>query len=120
MVAGRGSRVAVSGPSTTLLQVMTTETTTRAYRGIARILDRNGLLIDVGKADLMVADEAAGEWTGTISVFKGSSVDMKLITGLVELADGRRALATVGPRQAVLADDLIAVPVHGVDGTIPF
>lgn len=99
--------------------IMTTEATTSSYSGIARILDRNGLLIDVGKADLSEAPET-GSWNGTLSVFKGSSVESKHITALVELADGRRALATVGPKVADLANDLIAVAVHGVDDVIPF
>ena len=98
---------------------MTTETAARTYSGKARILDRNGLLIDVGKAD--VAEETdAGTWGGTISVFRGASVEAKHITGLVELADGRRSLATVGPKLADLGNDLISVAVRGIDGVIPF
>lgn len=97
---------------------MTTETAARTYSGIARILDRTGLLIDVGKADLSTTDTAS--WSGTISVFKNSSVASKHVTALVELADGERALATVGPKTADLANDLIAVAVHGVDDRIPF
>lgn len=98
---------------------MTTETAARTYTGKARILDRNGLLIDVGKADLK-EDVETGSWGGTISVFKGASVEAKHITGLVELADGRRSLATVGPKLADLGNDLISVAVRGVDGVIPF
>jgi hypothetical protein len=97
---------------------MTTETTARTYTGIARILDRTGLLIDVGKAEL--STDANGDWSGTISVFKNSSVAAKHLTGLVQLADGQRSLATVGPKTADLDNDLITVAVHGVDGTIPF
>jgi hypothetical protein len=98
---------------------MTTETAARTYTGIARILDRNGMLIDVGKAEL-AEDVENGTWGGTLSVFKGSSVESKHITGLVELADGKRALTTVGPKTADLANDLIAVGVSGVDRQIPF
>ena len=98
---------------------MTTETAARTYTGIARVLDRNGMLIDVGRAEL-VEDVENGTWGGTLSVFKGASVESKHITGLLELADGRRALATVGPKTADLPDDLIAVAVHGVDRSIPF
>lgn len=98
---------------------MTTEAVAPTYTGIARILDRNGMLIDVGKADLFF-DAETHMWEGSISVFKGSSVESKHITGLVELADGRRALATVGPKTGDLADDLISVAVHGVDNRIPF
>lgn len=94
------------------------ETPSRTYSGKARILDRNGHLIDVGKAD--VATDENGSWAGTISVFKNSSVAAKHITGFVELADGRRGLATVGPKVADLENDLIWVAVHGVDDTVPF
>lgn len=97
---------------------MTTEAQPRTYTGKARILDRNGLLIDVGKAELAADDN--GSWSGTISVFQHASVAEKHITGLIETAEGRRALATVGPKTAELDNDLIAVAVHGVDGTIPF
>ena len=97
---------------------MTTEANPRSYTGKARILDRSGLLIDVGKAD--VAADENGSWSGIISVFKHSSVAAKHITGLVELADGKRGLATVGPKVADLENDLIAVAVHGVDNVVPF
>jgi hypothetical protein len=99
---------------------MTTEATPRTYSGIARVLDYNGWLIDVGKGEFGVDDPGAGSWSGTIAVFRGSSLDAKLVTGLVELADGRRGQATVGPRVATLQDDLVAVKVRGIDGTIPF
>lgn len=97
---------------------MTTEAPTRTYSGIARILDRTGLLIDVGKAELATDD--TGSWSGTISVFANSSVAAKHITGLVRLADGTQSLATVGPKTADLGNDLVAVAVHGIDDRIPF
>lgn len=99
---------------------MTTETASRTYTGIARVLDYSGWLIDVGKGEFTVDDEEVGAWSGTISVFRGSSLADKLITGLVEVADGRRAQATVGPQTASLADDLVLVGVKGIDGVIPF
>lgn len=97
---------------------MTTEAQPRTYSGRARILDRDGLLIDVGKAD--VTADGTGSWSGTIAVFKHASVAAKHITGLVELADGQRGLATVGPKVSDLDNDLIAVAVHGVDNVVPF
>jgi hypothetical protein len=99
---------------------MTTETTARTYTGIARVLDYSGWLIDVGRGDFTADDEEVGAWSGTISVFRGSSLADKLITGLVELADGRRSRATVGPKAASLAEDLVSVKVRGIDGVIPF
>lgn len=97
---------------------MTAEAAIHSYSGVARVLDNNGSLIDVGKADLSVDER--GDWSGTISVFKGSSLAAKHLTALVQLADGSRARATVGPKTADLQNDLIAVAVHGVDRTIPF
>jgi hypothetical protein len=94
---------------------MTLEASARTYSGLARFLDRNGLLIDVGRAEVAVTDPEIGAWGGTIAVFKGSSLEMKLLTGLVETSGGRRALATVGPKQADLANDLIAVKVVGIE-----
>ena len=100
------------------VEPMTTESATHTYSGKARILDRTGSLIDVGKAEVTTDDK--GSWSGSISVFKHSSVADKHITGLVELAGGRRGLATVGPKVADLDNDLIAVAVHGVDDVVPF
>lgn len=99
---------------------MTTETPTRTYTGLARFLDYNGWLIDVGKGEFAVDDEETGTWSGTIAVYRGSSLESKLLTGLVEIADGTRSRATVGPKVADLPEDLISVKVRGIDGVIPF
>lgn len=96
------------------------EASPRSYAGIARVLDYSGWLIDVGKGEFAVDDESTGAWSGTISVYRGSSLDSKVLTGLVELADGRRSRATVGPRAATLDDDLVSIKVRGIDGVIPF
>ncbi|MDH4116496.1 MAG: hypothetical protein OEX04_04005 [Acidimicrobiia bacterium] len=97
---------------------MTIETTSRTYEGIARILDRNGMLIDVGKAELMTTDPVG--WKGTLSVFKGSSLENKHITAIVRLATDQEGLATVGPKLADLGNDLISVAMTGVDDVVPF
>lgn len=86
-----------------------------SYSGIARILDRNGMLLDVGKAELTVTDSELGGWGGTVKVYKGSCLASKSLTVLVELADGSRALAQVGPEVGRLAEDLIDVKVIGID-----
>jgi hypothetical protein len=89
------------------------------YSGKARILDRAGMMLDVGKAELHATDPATGGWSGSLRVFKGSCLEAKSLTSLVELVDGKRALAQVGPKTADLPDDLIDVKVVGID-PIPF
>jgi hypothetical protein len=97
---------------------MTTETL-RSYAGKARILDRNGMMLDVGKAELAVTDADSGAWSGTLRVFTGSCLQAKSLTALVELADGGRALAQVGPKTADAEGDLVLVKVVGID-PVPF
>lgn len=86
-----------------------------SYSGKARILDRNGLLLDVGKADLVVTDPEAGIWSGTLRVFAGSCLQSKSLTALVELEDGSQALAQLGPMTGTAGKDLILLKVVGVD-----
>ncbi len=93
--------------------------TTGSYSGKARILDRAGMMLDVGKAALAATDPATRGWSGSLSVFKGSCLEAKSLTSLVELADGTRALAQVGPKVADLPDDLIEVKIVGID-PVPF
>ncbi len=94
---------------------MTTSTVT--YSGKARVLDRNGMLLDVGRAELAATDEWT--WTGTIRVFVGSCLQNKSLTVVIELDRGRRALAQVGPMIADGGKDLILVKVTGID-PVPF
>lgn len=94
---------------------MTTSTVT--YSGKARVLDRNGMLLDVGRAELAATDEWT--WTGTIRVFVGSCLQNKSLTVVIELDSGRRALAQVGPMIADGGKDLILVKVTGID-RVPF
>jgi len=104
---------------------MTTETIEQAdtatpvatYSGRARVLDRNGMLLDVGRAELTAADEWT--WTGSLRVFVGSCLQNKSLTVLLEVDDGRRAPAQVGPKIADAGKDLILVRVTGIDRT-PF
>lgn len=95
-----------------------TDTATH-YEGRARVLDRNGMLLDVGKGRFSPSESEPGQWSGTVVVFTGSCLAAKSLTSLVELEDGTRALAQVGPKVADLADGLIAVKVVGIDPT-PF
>lgn len=97
---------------------MTTEMR-RGYDGKARILDRNGMMLDVGKAELTETDAGSGAWSGTLRVFAGSCLQAKSLTVLVELSDGSRTLAQVGPKAADAGDDLVLVKVVGID-PVPF
>lgn len=94
---------------------MTTSTAT--YSGRLRVLDRNGMLLDVGRAELAATD--AWTWSGTIRVFVGSCLQNKSLTVVVELDGGHRALAQVGPMIAGAGKDLILVKVTGID-RVPF
>lgn len=91
--------------------------TSDTYAGKGRVLDRNGMLLDVGKADLRVTD--LGGWKGTLSVFRGSCLESKSLTVLIEVEDGTRALAQVGPKVADLESDLVQVKVVGIESA-PF
>lgn len=93
---------------------MTTSTaTSTTYSGKLRVLDRNGMLLDVGRGELTATD--AWTWSGTLRVFTGSCLQNKSLTVLVELDDGHRALAQVGPKVADDGRDLILVGVTGID-----
>ena len=92
-------------------------TSTMTYTGKARILDRNGMLLDVGKAELSATDEWT--WSGTLRVFVGSCLQDKSLTTIIEVDGGRRALAQVGPKVADAGKDLILVRVVGID-PVPF
>ncbi len=86
-----------------------------SYTGRARVLDRSGSLLDVGKADLAESDADTGAWSGTIRVFAGSSLQSKSLTVWVELEDGSRSLAQIGPMMGSAEKDLVAVKVVGID-----
>jgi hypothetical protein len=88
-----------------------------SYQGKARILDLNGVMYDVGLADLTTIDSSTGEWGGTIRLFENSALATKSITSYVELSDGRRLKAQVGPRSGDAEGELMYVRVAGVDRT---
>ena len=94
-------------------------TTGRSYSGIARVMDLNGMLLDVGKAGLQVTDEETGQWSGTLRVFDNSCLESKSLTTMLELGDGSRSKAQVGPMVAEAGNDLIDVKVVGL-GAVPF
>lgn len=88
---------------------------TETYQGVLRVLDPNGFLLDVGSGDLAVTDREAGSWRGTITVFTGSCLCSKSITALVEVDDGRRALAQVGPEVDGTGSELVSLKVVGLE-----
>lgn len=94
-----------------------TTTPPATYSGKARVLDRNGMLLDVGKAELTTTDRWT--WSGTLRVFVGSCLQNKSLTAILEIDGGRRALAQVGPKVADSGKDLITVRIGGIDPT-PF
>ena len=90
-----------------------------SYHGRARILDMDGVLYDVGLADLATLDPDTGEWGGTIRLFEGSALSDMSITSYLELTDGRRVKAQVGPRTGEPDGGLMFVRVAGIDdGTL--
>ncbi len=85
-----------------------------SYHGKARILDLSGVMFDVGKADLTTNDASTGEWGGTIRLFENSALADKSITSFLELDDGRRLRAQVGPRSGDAEGELMYVRVAGL------
>ena len=92
------------------------------YEGRARILDPNGLLVDVGKAILSTTDpESGGTWGGVVRVFNGASLVTKTMKSTLELGNGSRTTALVGPRVGDVVDgELVDLRVVGLDDTVPF
>lgn len=86
-----------------------------SYEGKVRILDLNGMMFDVGKGDLAITDPETHSWGGTIRLFENSALAAKSITSLLELADGTRVKAQVGPRSGDASGDLMFVRVVGID-----
>lgn len=85
------------------------------YHGKARILDLNGVMYDVGKADLATIDSSTGEWGGRIRLFENSALANMSITSFLELGDGRRLKAQVGPRSGDAEGELMYVRVAGLE-----
>lgn len=94
---------------------VTTTTDIRSYQGPVRILDTNGWLLTVGMADLALTDPVTQSWGGTVTVFRGSSVEGKSLTALLELPTGVRAKAQLGAEEREAGSDLVAVKVVGLE-----
>lgn len=91
-----------------------------SYQGKARILDTSGVMYDVGLADLEVTDPETRSWGGTIRLFDRSALATKSITSYLEIENGRRLKAQVGPRCGDAGNDLMFVTVTGIDDVAAF
>lgn len=89
------------------------------YHGILRVMDPNGFLLDIGAADLRIIEPERGSWSGELTVSKGSCIDRKSLTALVETADGTRSLAQISPCGQSERGRFITMNVAGL-GEAPF
>jgi hypothetical protein len=92
------------------------------FIGRARILDTNGLLVDVGKANLRRLDpETGATWGGTIRLFVNAALATKTMPAILDLGNGERAKALVGLQVGDVVDgELVDVRVTALQGTVPF
>lgn len=106
-----------SGDPTTLAGGMSD-----TFTGRARILDTNGLLVDVGKAILERRDpETGATWGGVIRLYKHAALADKTMPAILDLADGQRAKALVGPQVGDVIDgELVDVKVVALQTEVPF
>lgn len=94
-----------------------------SFSGRARILDTNGMLVDVGKADLHRLDgESGATWGGTIRLFVNAALATKTMPSILVLENGNQTRALVGPRVGELVEgELIDVKVTPLESdTVPF
>ncbi len=82
-------------------------------------MDPNGFLLDIGTSDLQVNDPDRRTWNGKLTVSKGSCLDRKNLTSLVETADGTRSLAQISPATGSERGRFIKMQVTGL-GKAPF
>lgn len=91
-----------------------------SYTGKVKILDLNGVMFDVGKADLAVTDTDTRSWGGSIRLFDNSALSTKSLTSLLELDGGRQIRAQVGPRSGDGGKDMMFVKVVGIEDLTGF
>lgn len=91
-----------------------------SYQGKVRILDTSGIMYDVGLASLEITDPETRSWGGTIRLFDKSALATKSVTSYLELGEGRRLKAQVGPRSGDAGTDLMFVKVTGIDDVDSF
>lgn len=85
------------------------------HRGKVRILDTSGVMFDVGLGDFEITDPSTRSLGGTIRLFDKSALATKSLTSYLELEDGRRLKAQVGPRSGDAGEDLMYVKVTGIE-----
>ena len=90
-----------------------------SYQGILRVMDPNGFLLDIGSAGLQIIDSARRTWGGELTVSRGSCLDKKSLTTLVETTDGTRSLAQIGPTDRADPGRFVKMDVVGL-GEAPF
>ncbi|MEX2280498.1 MAG: hypothetical protein WEA76_10490 [Acidimicrobiia bacterium] len=92
------------------------------FTGRARILDLNGLLVDVGKANLQRMDADSGAtWGGTIRLYVNAALSSKTMESILDLENGNRARALVGPQVGGVVDgELVDVRVVALQSEVPF
>ena len=89
------------------------------YQGILRVMDPNGFLLDIGSSALRINDPGRRTWEGELTVSKGSCLDRKSLTALVETSDGVRSLAQISPATGSEGGPFIKMSVAGL-GEAPF
>ena len=82
-------------------------------------MDPAGFLLDIGAAELRIADPDRGTWVGELTVFRGSCLDKKSLTALVETTDGARSLAQISPSTGSVDGPFVKMTVVGL-GESPF
>ena len=93
-----------------------------SFSGRARILDPTGSLVDVGKASLQRLDGETGTtWGGTIRLFVNAALSSKTMAAILDLENGNRAQALVGPQVGGVVDgELVDVRVTALQSEVPF
>lgn len=91
-----------------------------SYQGRVKILDMSGVMYDIGLADLEITDTSTRSWGGSVRLFDKSALATKSVTSFLELEEGRRLKAQVGPRSGDAGKDLMFVKVTGIDDVESF
>ena len=82
-------------------------------------MDPNGFLLDIGASVLQINDPERRTWEGELTVSRGSCLDRKSLTALVETSNGVRSLAQVSPVTGSGDGPFIKMSVAGL-GEAPF
>lgn len=82
-------------------------------------MDPTGFLLDIGAARLRITDPKRRSWGGELTVSKGSCLDRKSLTSLVETRDGTRSLAQISPLATSDRGRFVTMTVVGL-GESPF